>query len=195
MIDIILNTAIFLITLFITVFIFFRRDHRWDLKRGKTALRFFTAQSNVLCAVAALLMCSFPRSQAVWLLKYIGTAAVTVTMLTVFLFLAPSVGKDWVSVLLKGPDFLMHLLTPLMALVSFCFMEKRGMSFGTALWGMLPVLLYGPWYLYKIRFAQEKKRWNDFYGFNKGGRWPVSFAMMLIGTFLICMGLMALQNL
>ena len=29
------------------------------------------------------------------LLKYAGTAAVTVTMLTVFLFLAPVVGKDW----------------------------------------------------------------------------------------------------
>ena len=64
-----------------------------------------------------------------------------------------------------------------------------------ALWGMLPVLLYGPWYLYKIRFAPEGKRWDDFYGFNKGGKWPISFAMMAIGTFLMCMGLMALQNL
>ena len=38
----------------------------------------------------------------VWLLKYAGTAAVTVTMLTVFLFLAPSVGEGWVKTLLTG---------------------------------------------------------------------------------------------
>ena len=195
MIDIILNAAIFLITLIIVVFIFFRKDHNWDLKRGRSALRFFTAQSNVMCAAAALMMCFFPQSRAVWLLKYAGTAAVTVTMLTVFLFLAPSVGKDWVSVLLKKSDLFMPLITPLLALASFCFLEKRGMSFGTALLGMLPVALYGPWYLYKILYAPAEKRWDDFYGFNKGGKWPISFVMMAIGTFLICMGLMALQNL
>ena len=195
MIDIILNAVIFLITLVIVVFIFFRKEHNWDLKRGRSALRFFTAQSNVLCAISALLMCLFPQSQAAWLLKYVGTAAVTVTMLTVFLFLAPSVGKDWVSVLLKKSDLFMHLITPLLALISFCVFEKQGMTFGTALLGMLPVVLYGPWYLYKIRFAPEGKRWDDFYGFNKGGKWPISFTMMTVGTFLICMGLMALQNL
>ena len=194
MMDIILNLAIFLITAFIVVFVFFRREHHWDLQRGRSALRFFTAQSNILCAAAALMMCLFPQSQVVWLLKYTGTAAVTVTMLTVFLFLAPSIGEGW-TVLLKGSDFFMHLVTPLLALISFCAFEKRGMDFRTALLGVLPVMIYGPWYLYKIRFAPENKRWDDFYGFNKGGKWPISFAMMLIGTFLICMGIMALQNL
>ena len=194
MADMILNALIFGITLFIVVFKFFRKDHKWDLQRGRSALRFFTAQSNVLCAVCALGMCFFPQNRGIWLLKYIGTAAVTVTMLTVFLFLAPSIGKEWL-VLLKGTDFFMHLITPLMALFSFCVLEKRGMDFGTALLGMLPVALYGPWYLYKIRFAPEGKRWEDFYGFNKGGKWPVSFAMMFLGTFLICLGIAGLQNL
>ena len=194
MADVILNAAIFGITLFIVVFRFFRKDRKWDPQRGRSAMRFFTAQSNVLCAVSALLMCFFPQSRGIWLLKYIGTAAVTVTMLTVFLFLAPSIGKEWL-VLLKGPDFFMHLITPLMALISFCALEKRGMDFGTAMLGLLPVVLYGPWYLYKIRFAPEGKRWEDFYGFNRGGKWPVSFAMMLLGTFLICLGIAGLQNL
>ena len=85
-------------------------------------------------------------------------------------------------------------MTPLLALVSFCFFEKRGMTFTQALWGMLPVVLYGPWYLYHTVFAPEGKRWDDFYGFNKGGKWPLSFTGMAIGTFLICMGIMALQN-
>ena len=68
------------------------------------------------------------------------------------------------------------------------------MGFGQALWGMLPVILYGILYIYKSQFAAPEKRWDDFYGFNRGGKWPVSLACMLTGTFLICMGLMALQN-
>ena len=97
---------------------------------------------------------------------------------------------------LRGAErhLFMHLITPLLALISFCVFEKRGMSFKIALLGMLPVVFYGPWYLYKIRFASEGKRWDDFYGFNKGGKWPVSFTMMAIGTFLICIGIMGLQN-
>lgn len=195
MIDIVLNALIFLITLYIVVFIFFRKDYKWDLKRGRSALRFFTAQSNVLCAVTALLMCFFPQSYVVWLLKYTGTAAVTVTMLTVFLFLAPSIGPGGLKKLLNGSDFFMHLLTPVLAIISFCVFEKRGMSFGNALLGMLSVVLYGPWYLYKILYAPAERRWDDFYGFNKSGKWPISFALMAVGTFLICMGLMVLQNL
>ena len=69
------------------------------------------------------------------------------------------------------------------------------MTFLQSLWGMLPVLLYGPLYLYKILFAPPEKRWDDFYGFNKQGKWPVAFAAMVAGTFAICMGIMALQNL
>ena len=194
-----INAVIFLVTL-IPVIRFFRKDGRWDVNRGKTAFRYFTCQSNVLCAASALAMgiarLAGDVPQWVWILKYIGTAAVTVTMLTVFFFLAPSVGKDWYDVLLKRHhDLFMHLLTPLMALVSFCVFEKRGMTFPQSLWGLLPVALYGPLYLYRILYAPEGKRWEDFYGFNKGGKWPAAFAAMFAGTFLICMALMALQNL
>ena len=62
MIDFLLNAAIFLIVFIIVVFIFFRKDHNWDMQRGRSAMRFFTAQSNVLCAVTALLMCLYPQT-------------------------------------------------------------------------------------------------------------------------------------
>ena len=197
-VDMILNYLIFVVTAVIVLFCFARQDGQWAPDRLKGAFRYFTCQSNVLCAVSALLVAVAESTGSVpewvWILKYIGTAAVTVTMLTVFFFLAPSIGKDWVSKLLKGSDFFMHLLTPLAALVSFCVFEKRAMSFPQSLWGLLPVVLYGPLYLYKILYAPEEKRWKDFYGFNKQGKWPVAFSAMLAGTFLICMALMALQN-
>ena len=196
--DIILNLVIFLVTALLVVR-FFRKDGKWSPEQGRFAFRFYTCQSNVLCAATALLVAVFRLAGSlplwVWLLKYIGTAAVTVTMLTVFLFLAPSVGKDWAKVLLRRGDLFMHLLTPLMALFSFCVLEKQGMTFPQSLPGLLPVVLYGPLYLYKILYAPPQERWDDFYGFNKGGKWPVAFAAMLAGTFLICLGIMTLQNL
>ena len=193
-----LNILIALITLIIVVS-FFRKEGQWVPERGKFALRFFTTLSNMLCAAACLLTALAINAggipEWIWMLKYIGTAAVTVTMLTVLFFLAPSFGKGALKVLLSGTDLFMHLITPLLALVSFCVFEKRGMTFCQSLWGMLPVVLYGPVYLYKILFALPEKRWDDFYGFTKQGKWPIAFAGMVIGTFLICMGIMALQNL
>ncbi|MBP5727439.1 MAG: hypothetical protein J6Y48_10250 [Clostridia bacterium] len=194
-----LNSFIALLTLLLVIS-FFRKDKKWEAERGKFALRFFTTQSNMLCAVACLLTDLALSSEGtipqwIWMLKYIGTAAVTVTMLTVFLFLAPSFGEGALKVLLSGTDLFMHLITPLLALVSFCVFERQGMTFLQSLAGLLPVLLYGPLYLYKILFAPPEKRWDDFYGFNKQGKWPVAFAAMVAGTFAICMGIMALQNL
>ena len=188
----IFNCAIFLITVFLTARIF-RKDGTWDVHGARKAFRFFTVQSNVFCAFSALCAALFPSSSWAWTLKYIGTAAVTVTLLTVFLFLGPSMGG--LGPLLKGNDIFMHLLTPLMAIVSFGFFEKRGMSFLTALLGMLPVVIYGCWYLYKTIYAPAEKRWEDFYGYNKGGKWPIAFAGMMAGGFAVCMLLMGLQNL
>ena len=97
--------------------------------------------------------------------------------------------------MLSREDFFLHLLTPLMAIVSFVFLEKRGMRFGTSMLGMLPVLLYGVLYLQKVIRAPEGKRWEDFYGFNKDGKWARAFAIMLAGCFLVCLFYLWLQNL
>ncbi len=188
----IINAVIFAVTLALTVLTFYRKG-TWSADHARKAFRFFTVQSNVFCGAAALLMCLFPGQGWSWTLKYVATAAVSVTMLTVFLFLGPTQGGY--AALLRGSDFFMHLTTPLLAIVSFCVYERRGMGFGTALWGMLPVMLYGVWYCYKVVFAPEEKRWNDFYGFNRDGKWPIAFTAMLLGAFAVCMGLMAAQNL
>lgn len=188
--DIFLNALIFVLTLTLTVR-FFHKDGTWHISNGTAAFRFFTVLSNELCAAAALLMCLTPSEPWVWTFKYIGTAAVTVTMLTVFLFLGPNLGY---KKMLTGSDLYMHLVTPLLAIVSFVCFEKRGMTIQTALYGVLPVLLYGILYLYKVVYAPEHKRWDDFYGFNKNGKWPVSFAAMLTGGLTICMLFLLFQN-
>ena len=196
--DPVLNFLIFVITLLILVR-FFRKEGKWDPDRVRKTFRFYTCQSNVLCALSALAMgiaqLAGDVPQWVWIFKYIGTASVTVTMLTVFLFLAPSAGKDWYAILLKGANNLfMHLITPILAIVSFCLLEKRGMTFAESLWGLLPLIVYGQHYLYRILCAPEGRKWDDFYGFNKQGKWPLAFGMMLAGTFAVCMLFLLAQN-
>ncbi len=194
MIDLLLNLVIFVLTA-VLVFRMFRTDGAWNPARGFRSLRFFTTLSNLFCAVAALLLCLFPDSRLVWMLKYTGTAAVTVTLMTVFVFLAPALGKGGLARLLNGSALFMHLLTPLAALATFCLLERRGMTPAQALWGMVPVLIYGTVYLYKVIFAPENRRWEDFYGFNRSGKWPLSYALLAAGSLLICFGLMTVQNL
>ncbi len=185
------NIIIIIITVIFVVG-FFREDGKWSLARGKHAFRYFTTQSNVLCAVSALVMCLFPDPGWAYYLKVMGTAAVTVTMFTVLFFLGRIYGY---AVLFTGSDLFMHLITPLLAIVSLCIFERRGISFGAAFLGMLPVVLYAPLYLYKAIYAPEDKRWEDFYGFNTHGRWKLSYVLMHIGAALICIVLYFVLNL
>ena len=189
--DLFLNALIAAIMLVILVSLF-RSEDQWSTVRIRFAFRYFTVQSNAFCAAAALLLCLFPDAAWAWTLKFVATAAVTVTMLTVLCFLGRLYGY---RALLQGSDLIMHLINPLLALVSFCGFERRGLRFPLLLAGLIPVLLYGAHYFYRILLCAPEKRWEDFYGFNRGGRWYISLPAMLSATLLICLGLAALQNL
>ena len=192
--SIVINLGIFIST-FIIVFRAFREDGKWNCRRGLSAFRYFTCLSNVFCAIAALLMAGSQIAgrvgYPVLLLKYLGTVTVTVTLLTVVLFLAPTSGRGFLF-FFEGNSLYMHLIGPLLAIFSFCFLEKGKMSAGLALTGLIPVILYGLLYLNRILYAPEEKRWEDFYGFNRGGKWPVTYAGMVAGTTVICLVLRVL---
>jgi hypothetical protein len=72
-----------------------------------------------------------------------------------------------------------------LAIISYVFFDQIKMSFGFVLLGTLPVLLYGIYYLYRVVYAPQEKRMEDFYTFNRGGKWPIAFAAMLIAAFVI----------
>ena len=152
----------------------------------RAMLRFFTVLSNILCAAAALAVAigrlcgSLPES--VLLLKYTGTSAVTVTLLTVLIFLGPNLGYKF---LLTGPDLFLHLICPVLAIISFIAWDGLDMRFPVVFCGVLPVAAYAVLYLYKVVLAPAEKRWDDFYGFNKDGKWVLSAVVMLLGSFLI----------
>ena len=160
--------------------------HGWK-SSVKIVLRYYTVLSNLLCAAACLAvviarLCG-TVPPAVLILKYVGTAAVTVTLLTVMLFLGPFV-YDF-KLLLTGPDLWLHLVCPVLAIVSLLLWDKPDASFWIVLLGALPVPLYGAFYLYRVVYAPPEKRWDDFYGFNRGGKWPLSLVLMVLGALAI----------
>ena len=150
-------------------------------------MRYFTTLSNLLCAFASLLVLLCRLSGAVpnWVLvmKHVGTVAVTITLLVVLLFLGP-VTKDWKG-LLSGLSFFLHLFCPLLAIVSLIAWDSPAGGFGIVLLGALPAFLYAGLYMQKVLLAPPAKRWEDFYGFNKGGKWPLSAALVVGGGFII----------
>lgn len=186
--DVLINWIIVLCTAVSFVLCFRTKEGGWSLQSGRRALRFFTILSNLFSAVmslAALLsLRSGTFSYGIWLLKYIAAASVTVTFLTVMVFLGPAMGyKNQ----LQGWNFFLHLAGPLLAIVSFCFLERfYPLSFAASLWGIAPVVLYGLFYLKKVVYTSGDAAWDDFYGFNKNGKWRISFAAMLAGAFLVC---------
>ncbi len=149
----------------------------------RVMLRYFTVLSNLFCAAASLAAAAARLlgtvSEALLLVKFVSTVAVTVTLLTVLVFLGPAAGY---RLMFSGPDLFLHLLCPLLALATYFLWDRPVLTAGTAFLGIFPVLLYGIVYLSKVVFS---KHWEDFYGFNKGGKWPLSFSAMLAGSAVI----------
>ena len=183
-----LNALVVLFVLLSTL-AFFRLGGQGNMKEGgKKALVYFTVDSNLLCALACLVLCvwdgiALARGGGVlprWLdlFKFAGSVAVGVTFFTTLCYLLP-VSKFDFKLLYAGWNFCLHALCPLAAMASWAFAERSApMPFPWVLLGLVPTALYGAVYLYKVVI---RKSWNDFYSFNAGGLWYLSvFAMFLL---------------
>ena len=155
--------------------------------------RYFTTDSNILCAVSALfVLCAELFSEggdkAITVFKLMGTVGVALTMFTVLFFLAPTQG--WKK-MFEGTNLYLHLINPLLAIVSFLLFDKGGsVSMAQSLLGLLPMALYGAVYIYCVLI---KRKWEDFYGFNRGGHWYISVGAMFVATLLICIAIKLLK--
>ena len=162
-----------------------------DIKKAGAAylLRFFTVLSNILCALSALLVAVFRLAgdipNGVLIFKHVGTAAVTVTLLVTVFYLWPIL-KDFKG-LFSGTNLFLHVLCPLFAILSLVAWDKPAGGFGIVLLGVLPVLIYGGWYMYHVLKAPEGRRWDDFYHLAGGGKygWLISFGAVALLNFLI----------
>lgn len=166
---------------------------------GVRVLKYFTVDSNILAAIACLLVIpyniqSIRRGEdaiPAWALtlKMIGTVAVTLTLAVVMLYFVPLVGP---TAVLTGANFLLHLLCPLLAVVSLCFFERgRRFTKPEMLLGIIPAVLYGVVYLTRVVFLKD---WEDFYAFNVGGFWYITIFAIPAVNYLFALAIRAVHN-
>lgn len=186
------------------------RDTRLLDAGGWVSFRYFTMLSNVLAAIAAAIVASFDAKALVceeenlprWvlILKYAGTVAVTLTFVTVVVFLSPMVeamGYGYFS-LFRNENFLLHFLSPVLAILSFILFERiEDFKFIETLYGVIPTVLYSFVYLPMVVIGAEKGGWPDFYMLTFGGHmWvaPISLIVMYGATFGLAVAERAVQK-
>lgn len=162
--------------------------------------RYFTTDSNLLMGIFALVFLIDQILELkgkiqeipsyVYLLKLIGTVQVSVTFFTVVFYLAPALGENF-YVMFLGHNFFYHLFVPVLSMVSFLFLEKtEKISFRKTFFSMLPVLVYGIYYMANAFLHMTDGKVPpeyDWYGFAQGGVALsfVAFIAMMIATYLI----------
>ena len=171
-----------------------------DIGRWREVLKYFTNESNIFCGVAALILAvdgiiALKKGRSVFqriplLLKYAGTVLVTITFLVVFCFLSFLFGG--LGFLLSGANFYLHFAGPVLSIVSFTAFDRGiQVKIKHILFSILFVALYGGMYFVNVVLL---KRWEDFYGFNRNGRWYLSIILMGLAAFAIGLILKFLHN-
>jgi hypothetical protein len=172
------------------------------VSHGKENLKYFTVLSNLLVGFVALiaLVCLFfsmtTLPTGLIVLKLISATGVMVTCLTTALLLTPMYG--W-KTMYAGGCLYFHLIVPLLAAVD-CVLFARAASL--PVWvtacAMIPVLLYGMWYLRNVAThgVEEGGKTYDFYGFLRWGwsKVPLVLVGMLGGTWAIALALWSIGN-
>ncbi len=167
---------------------------------GWLGFEYFTVLSNVFIALVGIALIVFniinliknenKIPKILEIIKYVASSAVGVTMLTVIVFLGPTQGF---GIMYKGINLFMHLLSPLLAIISYIFFEGTAKNkFYTTLFSILLVIIYGTVYLLNVLIFET---WVDFYGFNANGLRYVSLVAMIAASYAIGVGIYFLNNL
>lgn len=120
-------------------------------------LKYFTVDSNILMGVAALIYAICCRqvlskkrdSIPLWVssLQLLSVVSVTLTFMVTVFFLAPTAPYNWI-LLFADSNFLLHLLNPILAIITFVGFEKRDdLNFYHTFIGIVPMLIYAVFYI------------------------------------------------
>ena len=150
------------------------------------SLKYFTLDSNLLAAAASLIAVYFQvfrkGTMPVWALslKLAGTVSVSVTLLTVIVYLGRRFGY---KAMLAGVNLHLHLTVPVLAILIFCVLEgSKTLSFGHTFLAVVPVLIYAAFYLGNILIngPGSGPSTNDWYGLLFMG---LSWAPLIVAIF------------
>lgn len=165
---------------------------------GLSSLRYYTVLSNLLEGLAALLTVVFlalilvgkAKELPRWLtlLRYAGVTSVSLTFLTVMVYLGPVFGFN---IMFNDANLYFHLLIPLLAIAEAVFLSGEKLRFTDSFVAALPTLLYGIWYV--INNLVNGREGNDIYYLFHFG--PAVSVLFFIGFMSVSWGLALLLRL
>lgn len=199
------NVLIFAFTLYAMFLCFYEPQTGALTADGVRSLRYFTVDSNIFCALAAFvliiadirLISKNGGRLPLWILlfKYMGTVTVTLTFLTCVVYLSKMTGGF--GNLIHGKELFMHLLTPVLAILSFVLFEHGApLKLWTVFLPLIPVAAYGAVYFYMtIAVPKDQGGWYDVYYLVRNGQWYPATLVMFAAVLMICLVLWALHRL
>ena len=209
-VSLVLNIITFILITIATIFMFLGIKFMGGsslLETEKIAMfKFFTVDSNILMGLIALAFAIFEIRlikgnikeipNYMYILKFVGTSAITLTFLVTLLFLVPQYG---VLAMYSNNNLIYHLIAPLLAIISYIVIEKHEVKYKYAFLGIIPMLLYSIFYVLNIVLHINEGGLTyafDFYGFVRGNIYNmfISFPIILLVSYLISMGLLFLNK-
>ncbi len=160
--------------------------------KGIAVLKYFTVLSNILVGIISLLFAyneylflknkKTNISNKIYILKMVGTVSVSITFLVTLLYLAPSIDNGF-YLLYRNSNLFFHLIIPLLSIISFIFFEKNKIKFKYTFLSLIPIILYGIYYVTNILVHVENNSISkeyDFYGFVQGDISSIGFVFIFL---------------
>lgn len=179
----ILNLFVFVNTVIITINGVIKGPSEGQVGENMTGINYFkpyTIDSNVLLAIASLLMITFLLIKVAkkndlpsWLIKfyYVATTSIVLTFLTVIAFLFPTIwineGFNKAASLFLKDMFFFHVSNPIVAVISLFLLRKEKLTFIDNFIAVIPMFIYSIVYVTNVAILNN---WTDFYGFTFGGK-------------------------
>lgn len=97
---------------------------------GSVDLVYYTIDSNIFLLISCILYLIYRNKlpRIVQLFKYSSTLSVLITFLVVVFVLLPMYNFNFNFLLWDGPNLYVHVLCPIIALISFVFFEKNDLE-------------------------------------------------------------------
>lgn len=212
-ISIILNSLIFVFTLFATIsmIIGFKFMGQFEVlsESNFKSFKYFTVDSNVFAGLISLAyviykftVCGKKNTKlpkAFYILKLAATTGVTLTMMVTVFYLAPTSNGNFLRYFINS-NFFMHLITPLLCIISFIFFEAaEPQKLVMSIPGIIPMLLYSFFYTPNVLLHLEDGKpvkAYDWYNFLAAGAQSVWYVvpMLYVITWIFALGLWALNR-
>ena len=211
--SIIFNCLIFIFTLFATISMIIGFKFMGQLEvlseRNFKSFKYFTVDSNVFAGLVSLAYVIYKLTakskkrsvmpRAFYILKLAAATGVTLTMMVTVFYLAPTSNGNFLHYFMNS-NFFMHLITPLLCIISFIFFEvAEPQKLIMSVPGIIPMLLYSFFYTPNVLLHLDNGkvvRAYDWYNFLAGGAqtvWIVVPVLYLI-TWIFALGLWALNR-